>query len=190
MTTETPTQAMTNGVDTEALSATIGLIDAQPALGACRFRARNRWIDGAFNRVEIQGFYGAGAEDTSRKAPFIQDNDEPPILCGENRGPNPVEHLLTGLSGCLTTTLVYNAALMGVELRSVESELEGEIDLQGLFNLDRGVRPGYRNIRVTFRIDSDAPRAKLEELVDIASRFSPVCDSVRNPVNVDVRLGE
>jgi uncharacterized OsmC-like protein len=190
MTSQTHAPATTNGVDTETLAATIGLIDTQPDLGACRFRARNRWIDGAFNRVEIQGFYGTGAEDTSRKAPFVQDNDEPPILCGNNIGPNPVEHLLTGLSGCLTTTLVYNAALMGVELRAVESEIEGELDLQGLFNLDPAVRPGYRNIRVTFRIDSDAPRAKLEELVGISSRFSPACDSIRNPVNVDVRLAE
>lgn len=186
MTTQISTHP--NGVDTETLGATVARIEADPSLGACRFRARNRWIDGAFNRVEIQGFYGAGAEDTSRKAPFVRDNDEPPILCGENRGPNPVEYLLTGLSGCLTTTLVYNAALIGIELRSVESELEGDLDLQGLFDLGDGVRPGYRNITVTFRIDSDAPRAKLEQLVEIASRFSPVCDSVRNPVDVDVRL--
>jgi uncharacterized OsmC-like protein len=50
------------------------------------------------------------------------------------------------------------------------------------------VRPGYRNIRVTFHIESDAPRAKLEELVGIAKKFSPVCETVTNPVNVSVSL--
>lgn len=180
----------TNGVDTEKLSTVIGTVESDPSLGACLFRARNRWVDGALNRVEIQGFHAAGGEDTSRKAPYICDNDEPPLLCGENRGPNPVEYLLTGLSGCMTTTLVYNAALMGIELKSVESELEGDIDLRGLFNLDGDVNPGYRNIRVIFRIESDAPREKLEELVAIAHRFSPVCDSVTRPVRVDASLAD
>ena len=189
MTTRTaPTT--TNGVDTREFSKVIGSIEADPSLGACRFRARNRWVDGALNRVEIQGFYAAGGEDTSRKAPFINDNDEPPLLLGENRGPNPVEYLLTGLSGCLTTTLVYYAAMMGIELESVESELEGDLDLRGLLDLDDTVRPGYREIRVTFRIESNAPREKLEELVGIAQRFSPVCDTVTSPVNVAVRLAD
>lgn len=188
MATQTIETVTTNGVDTRAFGEVIKSIEGEPSLGACRFRARNRWVDGALNRVEIQGFYAAGGEDTTRKVPFVCDNDEPPLLLGENRGPNPVEYLLTGLSGCMTTTLVYYAAMMGVELRSVESELEGDIDLRGLLNLDEDVRPGYRNIRVAFHIDSDAPRAKLEELVRIAHRFSPVCDSVKNPVNVEARL--
>lgn len=189
MTTQTAPQT-TNGVDTQAFAEVIKTIETDPTLGACHFRAKNRWVDGALNRVEIQGFYAAGAEDTSRKVPFVCDNDEPPLLLGANRGPNPVEYLLTGLSGCMTTTLVYYAAMMGVELRSVSSELEGDIDLQGLLNLDENVRPGYRNIRVTFHIESDAPRAKLEELVKIAHRFSPVCDTVKNPVNVVACLAE
>jgi len=187
-TTTTTAPTTTNGVDTHAFTQVIGAIESDASLGTCRFRARNRWVDGALNRVEIQGFYAAGEEDTSRKAPFVLDNDEPPLLLGENRGPNPVEYLLTGLSGCLTTTLVYYAAMMGVELDAVESELEGELDLQGLLDLDGDVRPGYRNIQVTFRIESDAPRAKLEELVEIARKFSPVCDTIRNPVDVSVSL--
>jgi hypothetical protein len=116
--TAVTTTTTTNGVDTHEFKNVIGAIEADPSLGACRFRARNRWVDGALNRVEIQGFYAAGGEDTSRKVPFVRDNDEPPLLLGENRGPNPVEYLLTGLSGCMTTTLVYYAAMMGVELTS------------------------------------------------------------------------
>lgn len=177
-----------NGVDTGAFGEFIESVKGEPGLGACRFRATNRWVDGALNRVNVQGFFAAGEEDTTRKVPFVLDNDEPSVLLGESRAPNPVEYLLTGLSGCMTTTLVYYAALMGIELRSVESSFEGELDLRGMLGLDEGVKPGYRRIRVRFSIDSDAPRERLEELVSIAHRFSPVCDTVRHPVDVEASL--
>ena len=109
-------------------------------------------------------------------------------MMGENRGANPVEYVLTALSGCLTTTLVYYAAMMDIKLDSVESELEGDLDLRGLLNLDDSTRRGYSNIRVNFQIESDAPREKIEELVGMAKRFSPVCDIVSNPVSVSVAL--
>jgi uncharacterized OsmC-like protein len=177
-----------NGVDTQALAQSIQAVESEPQRGLCRFRATNRWVSGAHNRATMKEFYANLAEDASRSEPFFTVMDEPPFLVGQNRGANPVEVALAALSGCLTTTLVYYAALMGVELRSVESSLEGDLDLRGLFNIDPNMRRGYRNIRVTFRIDSDAPRHKLEELVRVARSFSPVCDTIANPVNVAVEL--
>ena len=118
----TQTQTLINGVPVDRLVETIEAIDAQPSLGESHFRATNRWINGALNRSTIQGFYAAGEEDTTRTEPFVFDNDEPPVLLGENRGANPVEYVLHGLAGCITTTFVYYAAAQGVELEAVESE--------------------------------------------------------------------
>jgi uncharacterized OsmC-like protein len=50
------------------------------------------------------------------------------------------------------------------------------------------VRRGFQNIRVTFRIKSDAPREKLEELVELAQKRSPVFDIVTNRTPVTVTL--
>jgi uncharacterized OsmC-like protein len=180
--------SVVNGVDVSQFTEVVKAVEADPSLGMCHFRARNTWMDGAHNQVSIQGFYAAGGEDTSRQEPFVHDADEPPLLVGENRGANPVEYVLTALSGCLTTTLVYYAATMGINLDAVESTLEGDLDIRGLFDLSDKVRNGYQNIRVTYRIESDAPREKIEELVRIAQRFSPVFDIVSNPVPVTVEL--
>jgi uncharacterized OsmC-like protein len=109
-------------------------------------------------------------------------------LIGENRGANPVEFLLHGLAGCLTTTLVYHAAVRGIKLNSVKSTLEGDIDIHGLLALTDQVRPGYQQIRVSFDIDSPASREQLAELVKFAKDHSPVCDSISNPVDVVVKL--
>jgi uncharacterized OsmC-like protein len=181
-------QTMLNGVDTDALLNTIAAIKSDSTIADFKFKATNNWIDGALNRSQIKEFYGAKQEDSSRSRAFVFDNDEPPVLLGENRGANPVEYLLHGLAGCLTTTLVYHAAVRGIRLNSVKSTLEGDIDLHGLLAMSDSIRPGYQQIRVSFEIDSPASRQEIEELVRFAKAHSPVCDSVSNPVDVVVKL--
>jgi organic hydroperoxide reductase OsmC/OhrA len=120
-----------NGVAVDKLMETIELRKAQPELGEFKFRTRNRWVDGTYNRAENPPFYGAGAEDTGRQSPHVHDIDEPPILVGEDRGANPVEYLLAGLSGCVTTTFIAYAAAQGVKIDELRTELEGDIDVRG-----------------------------------------------------------
>jgi uncharacterized OsmC-like protein len=134
----------------------------------------------------IRGFYGAGREDLSRSADRVFDEDEPALLMGGDRGANPVEYVLIGLSGCLTTSLVAHAAARGIELKSVESELEGDLDVRGFLGIAPEVRNGYQAIRVRFRIAADAPDETLRELVDVAQQRSPVFDIVTHGVPVTV----
>lgn len=177
-----------NGVAVDQLVQTIEAIQAKPELGRFQFRSRNRWIDGTQNRSWIDGFYGAGTEDTSRTEPFTYDNDEPPVLLGENRGANPVEYVLHALAGCLTTTFIAYASAQGVKIDSLETSFEGDLDVRAFLGITDEVRRGYEEIRVTFTIASEAPREKIEELVKLAQKRSPVFDIVSNPVPVKVTL--
>jgi uncharacterized OsmC-like protein len=181
-------QQTVNGVSVDQLMETIRLIQQTPGIAKFEFRAENRWIAGGHNRTTVSDFYGAGGEDTSRERPFVLDADEPPVLLGENHGANPVEYVLTALAGCLTTSLVYHAAARGIAIDKVESRLEGDLDLHGFLGLSDTVRNGFQNIRVTFRIEADAPRATLEELCRVAQQRSPVFDIVSHPVPVTVSL--
>jgi uncharacterized OsmC-like protein len=177
-----------NGVAVDRLMETIDLLKAQPELGNFKFRTRNRWIDGTLNRAENPAFYGAGAEDAGRTAPHVHDIDEPPVLLGEDRGANPVEYLLTGLSGCVTTTFIAYAAAQGVKIDELRTELEGDLDVRGFLGITGEVRPGFQEIRVRFHVKSDAPKEKILELVKLAERRSPVSDSVRKGVPVKFTL--
>jgi uncharacterized OsmC-like protein len=169
-----------NGVQVEKLAQTVAAIQGNPSLAKFQFRAVNRWMDGGHNRSTIQGFYGAGQEDTTRTAPFVLDADEPAVLLGADHGANPVEYVLHALAACLTTSLVYHAAARGIRIEEVESRLEGEIDILGFLGLSATVRNGYQGIRVTMRVKSDAPAEKLAALC----KFSPVYDTVSRPVPV------
>ena len=185
MTTITPAPVR-NGIDTAQVYGTLDALKAQPELARFEFRVENRWISGPHSRSTIHGFWGAGQEDTSRETPFVVDASEPPVLFGHNEAPNPAEFLLHALAGCLTLTIVNVAAARKVTLTEISSTLEGVLDARGATGLDTGYRNGFERIRVSFSIKGDAPREKLEEIVERAKARSVVYDIVSNPVPVDV----
>ncbi len=182
------TQTMVNGVNVGQLLETIGAIKEDPKLAGFQFRARTNWLGGGHSRTTIQGFYGAGQEDASRTKPFVLEGDEPPVLLGGNAGPNAVEAVLHALASCLAVGFVYNAAAQGIKVDALEFALEGDIDLHGFLGLSETIRPGYQNIKISYRVKADAPREKIVELCNYVQRTSPVLDIVRNPVPVTVAL--
>lgn len=182
MSTQT-TETILNGVNVTRLGQTIEAVRSQPVLAQFNFRARNKWDTGGHNQATVDTFYGVGQE-MEHKQPFTFDADEPAVLLGEDNGANPVEFVLAGLSGCMTTTLAYHAAGRGLAIESIESEYEGDIDLQGLLDLDPTVRSGYREIRVKFKVKGDIDEATVQELV----RKSPVYDTISKPVMIKIEV--
>jgi uncharacterized OsmC-like protein len=174
-----------NGVKVTQLFDTIDLIKGNPEVAKFKFRATNKWVNGTHNQSTVKDFYGAMQEDDSRQT-LTFEIDEPPVLLGDNEGANPVEYLLVGLSGCLTTTLVAHAAARGIEIKSVESRLEGDLDVQGFLGMSEEIPVGYRDIRVTFDIDADISDEEKDELVQLAQKHSPVFNSIAKPIPVHV----
>lgn len=173
-----------NGINVDGLMQTLKAVKQLPELGAFQFRASNRWLGAAHNRSTIQSFYGAGKEDDQRTRPYVMDCDEPPVLMGKDEGANPVEYLLNALAGCMTTTMVMHAASRGVNIESIESKLDGDIDIRGFTGLDPNVTKGYEKIRVTFKVKSDATPEQLKEL----ARMSPVFNTIHNPTPIEINV--
>ena len=178
-----------NGLNTTQMFETVEALKAQPKLARFQFRNSNDWINGGENRSKIQGFYGAGKEDDSRREPFVFTNGEPPVLLGNNEGANPVEYLLHALAGCVTTTFVIHATARGIKIDSIATEVEGDMDLQGLLGLDESVSPGYEQIRMTMDIKADCSDETLAELFDYVRKHSPVCTTVCRPTPVVMERG-
>jgi hypothetical protein len=76
-----------------------------------------------------------------------------------------------------------------VNLTSVESTVEGDINLLGILGLSDEVRNGYEGIRVSFRLEGDEPE-KLRRVVEQSRLRSAVYDVLTNgvPVTVDVSV--
>ena len=173
-----------NGVDLDVLMETVAAIQSDPELGIARFRASNTWMDGNHNRSTVTGFYGA-RQEIAHAQTFTMDADEPPILAGQDTAPNPVEHLLHALASCLTTSMVAHAAVRGIAIEELESELEGDIDLNGFLGLDAAAPKGYTEIRVRFRVKADP--ADVDRIKALAE-FSPVFNTITHGANVAVTV--
>jgi uncharacterized OsmC-like protein len=181
MTTQTQEIKMTNGVNVTQMNEVIEAVGGTPELAKFNFRATNQWKDGALNQTTINSFYGT-KQDIDHEKAFILNCNEPKVLLGDDSAPNPVEYVLAGLVGCLTTTLVYHAAARGITIEKISSSIEGDLDLHGFLGLDPNVRKGFQNIRVKLDVKSDASQ---EELDDMAT-MSVVRDTITNAVPVNV----
>ena len=184
---QAPTTAhdgIVNGIHMETLQGTVNAIEQEPELGQCRFRARNRWLGGNHNCTTVTGFYAA-KQEIAHKQQFELHADEPPILAGHDEGANPVEHLLNALAACVTTSMVAHAAVRGIHIEELESELEGDIDLRGFLGLDSEVPKGFTDIRINFRVKADVDNMeRLKRLTE----YSPVFNTITRGARVDIRV--
>ena len=179
-----------NGVDTPTLFGTLDVVKGQPELAKFQFRARNRCKSGTMSETTIDSFSGAGGEHV-HKTTFTLNGDHPAVLVGEDRAPLPIEFLLHALATCITGGIANIAAARGVALTEVESHIEGDINLLGIFGMAKDVRNGYEGIRATFAIKGDAPPEKLQEIVEQSRARSAVFDVLTNgvPVSMCVNAG-
>ena len=175
-----------NGVDTATLFATIDAVKGNNEIAKFRFRASNKWVSGTHNQSTIHGFYGAMQEMTHTSA-HVFDADHPAVLVGSDNGPTPVEYVLHALAACLTAGIANIAAARNVNLSEVESTVEGNIDLMGILGIGSGVRNGYEQIKISFKLKGDDP-AKLRKVVEQSTARSAVYDIVTNGVPVAIEV--
>ena len=176
-----------NGVNTPTLLATIDAVGKQPELARFQFSATSRWLSGTHSQSTMLGFYGAGGEH-EHILPYKADGDHPAVLCGADAGPTPVEWVLHAIATCLMSGIGNIAAARGIRLSKVEASLTGDIDLRGILGLSDKVRNGYERLKISFDIEGDALREKLEQVVMQAKARSAVYDIITNGIPVDIKV--
>lgn len=124
---------------------------------------------------------GVQVKAASRNFEFIID--EPKSLGGTDTGMNPVEALLASLGACQAIVARVYAQKFGVTLDDFRVEVEGDLDLDGFFDRS-SVRPGYSDIRYTFRITTDSPPQQVEAFIEFLESKCPVGDTLAHPVNL------
>jgi len=116
--------------------------------------------------------------------------NEPAGLLGETDAPNASEALLAAFGSCLAVGIHANALAQGIPIRSLELELAADLNTTAVWGAGN-LNPhtiGFEAIRVLVRLEADAPRATLEALVRHATLWSPVANTLHNPVHLDVTL--
>jgi uncharacterized OsmC-like protein len=178
-----------NGIDNNRLFKIMDAVKGNPSLAKFVFRVNNTWMDGGHSRSVIKGFYGAEKEDDFRTSPFIFEIDQPSLLLGRDNGPTAVEYVLNALAGCLTNSIVCLAAVRGITLTDVESEIEGRFDLRYMFGLSCGSVKMIENIKMKIIIKGKALTNKEKEfLCELGKETSLVHKIITTPFPVEISV--
>jgi uncharacterized OsmC-like protein len=176
-----------NGVNVGALLEARDVLTGAPEAAQFTWRASSTWTNGVHSETTIQNFFGLG-EEQSHKTEATFDADHPEVFAAEDNGITPIEYLLVGLASCLTAGVASVAQNRGIQLRSVESTVEGHHDIRGILGADSDVRNGFNDVTVTFKIDADASQDEIEALVAQSQKRSAVFDALTNPTEVTVSV--
>lgn len=176
-----------NGVNVDFLLTARKALSEAPEGAKFQWRASCSWINGTHSSTLVRDFFGLGAEQKHRTE-YRFSADHPEVFSSEDHGPTPVEFVLVGLASCLTAGIAAVAQNRGIQLRSVEASITGSMDIQGILGIDRDVRNGFDDIKVTYHIDADATPDEIKALVAQSQKRSAVFDIVTNPTNVTVEV--
>ena len=186
---------MSNAIATDPAAPTTVKAYLKPidAEGLAAFAAKGRANPASrgTNKVHtvMQGMY--------RSLSYVGDHqpvvvDEPLHLFGENTAPAPGEIVLSGLGGCLAVGITAVATWKQVKLSKLEIFLEGDIGnpaAWGAGGAPKGASEmGFQAIRVKVALEGDASREVLDEIVQQANFYSPVANSMRNPIAFEIGL--
>ena len=174
-----------NGLNVDDVTALIESVQENPANGATQWKVASVWGGRTHNRSTVSSFH-IGGEAIKRE--FQIDIDEPEQLGGANQFANPQEHLLAALNSCMMVGYVALCSLKGIQLESLEIDVEGDIDLRGFLALEDGVAPGYESLAYTVRIKGDAPPEAFEEIHQAVMQTSPNFYNLSRAVPLKAKL--
>ena len=168
---------------------TIEAIKADPNLGKAKFYTHTEWKGGAKVETTFHKFEMPPGNMQVRDEPITLVGDEPPVLLGGDAGPGPSETVLHGLANCISVTNSYHSAASDIRVSGFKVEFEGDLDLQGFTDVNDTVSPAYKTIKCKITARSGGTsHDELMTFVENLPHFSPIYDTVRNPVHVTFGL--
>jgi uncharacterized OsmC-like protein len=180
-------------VPVQTVKAYLRPIDAQ-GLAAFADKGRNNPGSRGTNKVHtvMEGQYRSLSYVGQHQAVVV---DEPLHLFGQDTAPAPGEIVLSGLGGCLAVGITAVATWKQVKLSKLELFIEGDIGNPAAWGAGGALSKmppemGFQAIRVKVLLEGDAPRDVLDDIVQHANFYSPVANSMRNPIPFDISLAD
>ena len=94
--------------------------------------------------------------------------------------------LLEALVACAGVTLKAVATALEIPLRSGTVSAEGDLDFRGTLGVDKAAPVGFRTIRLSFQLDTDASQDKLDQLLKLTERYCVVFQTLNHKPELSV----
>ena len=84
--------------------------------------------------------------------------------------------------------IVGVATALGIEIKRGTVRAEGDLDFRGTLGVDREAPVGFRQIRLRFDVETDAPQDKLDQLLKLTERYCVVYQTIAKGPPVDIKM--
>ena len=96
--------------------------------------------------------------------------------------------LLEALVACAGVTVKAVATALDIPVKSGRVSAEGDLDFRGTLGVDKEAPVGFRQIRLRFDVETDAPQDKLDQLLKLTERYCVVYQTIAKGPPVDIRM--
>ena len=111
-----------------------------------------------------------------------------PATGGDGMAACSGDMLLEALVACAGVTLRAVATALEIELKGGTVSAEGDLDFRGTLGVSKEAPVGFRDIRLSFDLETDAPADKLESLVKLTERYCVVYQTLRSPAKLGLTV--
>lgn len=98
--------------------------------------------------------------------------------------------LLEALVACAGVTLRAVSTALEIPLKSGTVSAEGDLDFRGTLAVAKDAPVGFREIRLRFDVETDAPQEKLDQLLKLTERYCVVYQTIKSGPAVNVKLNK
>jgi uncharacterized OsmC-like protein len=96
--------------------------------------------------------------------------------------------LLEALVACAGVTIKAVSTALAIPLKSGTVSAEGDLDFRGTLGVAKDAPVGFREIRLRFDLDTDAPQDKLDQLLKLTERYCVVYQTIAKGPPVAISL--
>ena len=92
--------------------------------------------------------------------------------------------LLEALVACAGVTLTAVATAIAVNIKEGTVKAEGDLDFRGTLGVSKEAPVGFKNIRLSFTLDTDASEEQMQSLAKLTERYCVVYQTLAKGVQV------
>nr|WP_301289617.1 OsmC family protein [Natronocella acetinitrilica] len=143
--------------------------------------------DAAVVTLRAEGNLGEGIACSVDTGRALVEAGLHPATGGDGSQACSGDMLLEALAACAGVTLRAVAMAFGVDIRSGKVIAEGDLDFRGTLGVAKDAPVGFREIRLTFKADTDADQATMDKIITVTERYCVVLQTIRNAPPVVVK---
>jgi uncharacterized OsmC-like protein len=144
--------------------------------------------DAAVITLKAKGNLGDGLTCKVETGRALVEAGLHPATGGDGLSACSGDMLLEALVACAGVTLRAVATALEIDLKGGTVSAEGDLDFRGTLGVSKEAPVGFRDIRLAFDLDTDAPEDKIASLVKLTERYCVVFQTLRTPAKLDLTV--